>query len=115
MSRYKQSVKAPFGTPKEWPQWEDQLGNVYCPGDMVAVATVRYKSPALVIGTVEKINRINSKGEEIGRWSHNPQDPNNPTLIPSCTVTVRRKSRWNSQTEESYTYQDPSNIIRINP
>lgn len=48
-----------------WDQWEDCLGNFYQAGDIVAVATVNGRSPQLVLARVERINRVNSRGEEI--------------------------------------------------
>lgn len=104
--------KAPYGTPKEWPEWTDQRGNTYRPGDTVAVAAVRHKAATLHIGTVIKINRINSKGEEIGYWSYDPQTQQK-TLIPSCTVTVLRPQPYHQGQDTQYTYQDPSNIIKL--
>lgn len=50
---------------KTWDEWTDELGNVYRPGDIIAVATVRSRSPQMVIARVEKINRLNGSGEEI--------------------------------------------------
>lgn len=52
-------------TDKTWSEWEDGVGNIYGPGDIVAVATVSGKSPQMVIARVERINRLNSSGEEI--------------------------------------------------
>lgn len=50
---------------KTWDEWTDALGNTYRPGDIIAIATVRSKSPQMVIARVEKINRLNGSGEEI--------------------------------------------------
>lgn len=50
---------------KTWDEWTDNLGNTYRPGDIVAVATINGKSPQMVIAVVERINRVNSSGEEI--------------------------------------------------
>lgn len=50
---------------KTWPKWEDTLGNVFQVGDIIAVATISGKSPQMIIARVEKINRVNSSGEEI--------------------------------------------------
>lgn len=50
---------------KTWPEWTDELGNIYKPGDIIAIATVRNKSPQMVVAIVEKINRVNGSGEEI--------------------------------------------------
>lgn len=58
-------MKADPGTPKTWDEWTDILGNTYRPGDIVAVSTINGKSPQLVIARVERINRVNSSGEEI--------------------------------------------------
>ena len=50
---------------KTWPEWTDELGNTYKPGDVIAVATINGKSPQMVIAVVERINRVNSSGDEI--------------------------------------------------
>jgi hypothetical protein len=48
-----------------WPEWTDELGNTYCPGDIVAIAIINGRSPQLIIARVERINRVNSYGEPI--------------------------------------------------
>lgn len=50
---------------KTWDEWTDCLGNVYRPGDLVAIAIINGKSPQLVIAEVISINRIRKNGEEI--------------------------------------------------
>lgn len=50
---------------KTWAEWTDCLGNVYRPGDIVAIAIINGKSPQMVIARVEKINRVDSSGEPI--------------------------------------------------
>jgi hypothetical protein len=109
--------------PKEWPEWEDKLGQTYKPGDTVAVATTSGKSPTLKIGVVRRINRLNSSGEEIGR-SRRVKDPTTgnwtTTVDPSCSVTIAFEGgRWYSQNnnpdqEHLHTYQYPDNIVKIN-
>lgn len=54
-----------MNTDKEWEYWTDVLGNEYRPGDLVAIATVNGKSPQLVLAIVERINKVNSRGEEL--------------------------------------------------
>lgn len=48
-----------------WPEWTDALGNTYRPGDIIAVAVVNGRSPQMVIARVDRINKVNSYGEEI--------------------------------------------------
>jgi hypothetical protein len=48
-----------------WPEWTDELGNTYRPGDIVAVAIVNGRSPQMVLAVVERINKVNSSGDEI--------------------------------------------------
>lgn len=48
-----------------WAEWVDELGNTYRPGDIVAISTVNGKSPQMVIAKVDRINRVNSSGEEL--------------------------------------------------
>lgn len=48
-----------------WPEWTDELGNTYRPGDIVAIAIINGRSPQLLIARVEHINRVNSYGEPI--------------------------------------------------
>lgn len=50
---------------KVWPEWTDELGNVYRPGDIVAIAVVKGRSPEMLIARVDRINRVNSSGEAI--------------------------------------------------
>lgn len=50
---------------KTYDEWTDVLGNTYRPGDLVAIAIINGKSPQMVIARVNKINRVNSSGEEI--------------------------------------------------
>lgn len=108
-------------TDKTWPFWTDVLGNLIYPGDYVAISTINGRSPQLVIAQVERINRVNSRGEEItsavremGKWKN----------APSCSITARPIidardfTRWgnyfnpNTKTR-AVTYQIPANIIRI--
>lgn len=46
-------------------EWTDSVGQVFKPGDLVAIATVNGKSPQMVIARVEKINLTNAKGERL--------------------------------------------------
>lgn len=104
---------------KTWPHWTDILGNLIYPGDFIAVATINGRSPQQVIAKVERINRINSRGEEIvrgerrnGKWVN----------VPSCSITARPLMdardfhRWTKKGEENraVTYQIPENCIKIN-
>ena len=50
---------------KEWSHWIDELGNKYQPGDIVAISIVKGRSPQMIIARVDRINKINSSGEEI--------------------------------------------------
>lgn len=109
---------------KTWPFWTDILGNTIYPGDFIAVSTINGRSPQLVIAQVERINRLNSRGEEItaaarenGKWKN----------APSCSITARpvmdarnfmRWSTWkgNSNAKDkprAVTYQIPENVLRI--
>ena len=104
---------------KTWDHWTDKLGNIIYPGDIVAVSTINGRSPQMVIAQVERINRLNSRGEEItegirekGKW----------TTVPSCSITARpildargfwRWSTKKDQQARAVTYQIPANIIKI--
>lgn len=48
-----------------WPEWVDELGNTYRPGDIVAIAIINGRSPQMIIAKVDRINKVNSYGEEI--------------------------------------------------
>lgn len=48
--------------PKEWDSWPDKLGNHFRAGDWIAYAA---NSGRMVIGVVEKINRLFPDGREI--------------------------------------------------
>lgn len=111
---------------KEWPFWTDILGNLIYPGDFVCVATINGRSPQQVIAQVERINRLNSRGEEItggvrenGKWK----------TVPSCSITARpimdarnfmrwSTNKWNGTSHDkvkprAVTYQIPENVLRI--
>ncbi len=100
---------------KTWPYWTDCLGNIIYSGDYIAVATINGRSPQLVIAQVERINRLNSRGEEItegvrenGKW----------VTVPSCSITARPFKdardfkRW-ADKPRAVTYQIPANCIKI--
>lgn len=46
-----------------WPEWTDELGNTYHPGDIVAIAIINGRSPQMIIARVDRINKVNSYGE----------------------------------------------------
>lgn len=48
-----------------WTEWTDELGNTYKPGDIVAIAIINGRSPQMIIAKVDRINKVNSYGEEI--------------------------------------------------
>lgn len=76
---------------KTWPCWTDSLGQTYAPGDLVAYAALNGTSALMRYGEVVRINRINSKGEEIVKavgWRDDKGVWQRRTS-PSCTVTVR--------------------------
>lgn len=69
-------MKADASVPKTWDEWTDCLGNSFRAGDIIAVATINGKSPQLVLARVERINRVNSSGEEI--WTNKWFDHEEP-------------------------------------
>lgn len=112
---------------KEWPSWTDMLGQEYRPGDFVVYATISGRSPVMNYGKVDRINRINSRGETIrgnGRWfvSDTEKDANGRPIRkyvegdPSCTVTIvplengRNFYRWS---DRKTTIQIPGNIVKV--
>jgi hypothetical protein len=128
------NVDLPQDIPKEWPEWTDHLGQTYRPGDYVAVATINGKSPQLVIALVERINRVNSKGDEIVERTYiEGSYPSQYKTTPSCTVKAkpviegRGFFRWSGRTYDpitkqsgfdldkvrAVTYQFPGNIIKV--
>lgn len=122
---------------KTWPHWTDPLGNLIFPGDVVAISTINGRSPQLVIARVDRINRVNSRGEEIvARKSISFDEPvqrlrydGTPYLVyqeyrevPSCTITATpiidargfsRSSTYTGEPVKKVTYSIPENIIRI--
>lgn len=109
---------------KTWSSWTDILGNTIYPGDYIAVATINGRSPQQVICQVERINRLNSRGEEI---TEGVRDQGHWKNVPSCSITARpimdarnfmRWSTWkgNSNAKDkprAVTYQIPANCIKI--
>lgn len=85
---------------KEWPSWQDCLGNTYQPGDLVAIAIINGKSPQLVIARVEKINRVRSNGEEITtrKWFDHEQ--------PVWKKRTRRVHEYAPNSYRSISYTD---------
>jgi len=108
---------------KTWPHWTDCLGNIIYPDDLVAVSTINGRSPQLVIARVVRINRLNSKGEEIVvQQREKINDKWEWTTTPSCTITAvpvidaRGFFRWsgrNGEEAKAVTYQIPSNIVKV--
>lgn len=83
--------KAGDDVPKTWPEWTDVLGQTYRPDDYVAYAMISGRSPQLVIARVVRINRVNSKGQEIttrvwpnGHWERDAS----MIEVPYCTITL---------------------------
>lgn len=110
--------KAGDDVPKTWPEWTDVLGQTYRPDDYVAYAMISGRSPQLVIARVVRINRVNSKGQEItterwenGSWSRNAQRE----TVPYCTVTLLPAidARGFSRAGKPVTLFIPENIIKI--
>jgi hypothetical protein len=58
--------------PKEWDSWPDRLGNFFRAGDWIAYAS---GSGRMVIGIVEKINRLYPGGHEILWHTRDQGDP----------------------------------------
>lgn len=122
---------------KTWPYWTDILGNLIYPGDHIAVSTINGRSPQTVIARVVRINRLNSKGEEItGReWvdHENPIEKERTgggtywergeyRISSSCTITAvpvidaRNFFRWTGRdgTEpKAVTYQIAANCVKV--
>lgn len=109
---------------KTWPHWTDALGNIIYPGDTVAVATINGRSPQQVIAQVVRINRLNSKGEEIvdskrvkdadGKWVYINEPSCSITAIP--LIDARGFLRWSSRDgapAKAVTYQLPRNVIKV--
>lgn len=122
---------------KEWVSWVDVLGNVIYPGDYIAVSTINGRSPQMVIAQVVRINRLNSRGEEITdrKFFEYDEPIEKPRAgggtysargeyrdVPSCTITAkplidaRGFTRWSSRNGEpakAVTYQIPGNCVKI--
>jgi hypothetical protein len=112
---------------KTYDEWTDALGQTYRPGDTVAIATISGRSPQLVIAKVERINAVNSKGEQITTVEFDrTTKPWTRTTVPSCTVRCKPlvdardfyrsgKGFFGGQEKEirSVTYQIPENIIKV--
>lgn len=115
-------TKADALTPKTWLTWTDILGHEYTVGDTVAVAGLAGKSAQLVIGEVARINRINSKGEEIFERVYDTSDGSyeqGAEMVDrsSCTVTVKpsvhtKRRPWGNASK-MHTYQHWRNVVKI--
>lgn len=76
-----------------WPEWTDELGNTYRPGDIVAVAVINGRSPQMVIARVERINKVNSQGEP--HMANKTFDLDEPVRHErECSILKRRKDPY---------------------
>lgn len=96
------------------PEWTDTLGQVFRPGDLIAVATVNDKSPQMVIARVERINLTNAKGERLVRSipTGRKETRTRPEYIGPRTLTRLhpRDPGWREQVEEQNRLRnDPAN------
>lgn len=107
---------------REWPLWEDVLGQTFATGDTVAYASISGRSPELVIATVERINRVNPKGETITttvwdtpdrHWAYDAER----ITIEYCTVKAQPLlgARGFYRAGKAVTLTIPQNIIRVDP
>lgn len=78
-----------------WPEWTDELGHTYRPGDIVAIAIINGRSPQMVIAKVERINRVNSSGEEI--WTNKSFDLDEPIRHGRECYYIKRKKDLEAQ------------------
>lgn len=108
--------------PKTWDEWTDPVGNVYRPGDLVAVAVVSGRSPVLRIGRVLRINRCNTKGQPIVQKDvmfikgDDGEDKRVVVEKPWCTVTIQPLfygRGFRSWSDKAQTYQFPGNIVKL--
>ena len=74
-----------------WPEWTDELGNTYRPGDIVAIAIINGRSPQMLIARVDRINRVNSYGEEI--WTNKEFILEEPIKRTTECYVQKRKNR----------------------
>ena len=73
-----------------WSEWTDELGNTYRPGDIVAIAIINGRSPQMIIARVDRINKVNSYGEEI-RTNKQFELDEPIRQVRECYVLKRRK------------------------
>lgn len=118
---------------KTYDHWTDVTGREFRPGDIVAIATINGRSPQMVLAKVERINRVNSRNEEVVSYEFAWEDGGENTAhwMPgrgkgtrvskaSCTVTALpiqdardfyRSNRGGKQ--KLVTYQIPENILLV--
>ena len=98
-----------FDVEKHYATWQDMLGRIFRPGDVIAVGITAGRSASIAVGMVRRINRVNASGEPYtrtlpprlveGKWVYPT-----PATAPDCTVTFlplvdssNRFGRWSTR------------------
>ncbi len=91
-----------------WPEWTDELGNTYKPGDIVAIAIINGRSPQMIIARVDRINRVNSYGEELFRNKEFKLDE--PIRRERECFILKRKSQPSAYYDRYYAERDSTHV-----
>lgn len=98
----------------------DPLGQVYKPGDLVAISIISGRSPRTSYGIVQSIFPEDTKGQEIVSIRHfrNPDTGMYEVIkTPACHVQVKvsQRTRWGGDGDDKlHTYKISDNITKIN-
>ena len=98
----------------------DPLGQVYKPGDLVAISIITDRSPRTAYGIVENTFAEGTKGEPLvtRTYSWNTELNKHDVIeAPTCHVQVKvqHRTRWGGDGHDKlHTYKISDNITKIN-
>lgn len=106
---------------KTYEMWVDVLGQPYGPGDRIAFARPYSQGSALIdTGIVERINKVDSNGNDLGRYIRGAESES--VWEPAPTITVRPEGIGISVSQygrskngqiKLMTVRNPRNVLRI--
>jgi len=91
-----------------WPEWTDELGNTYRPGDIVAIAIINGRSPQMLIARVDRINRVNSYGEPI--MVNKSFKLDEPKRIERECYVLKRRGQGDRYYDRYYAERDSTHV-----
>jgi hypothetical protein len=95
---------------RQWPEWEDFLGNTYKAGDYVIYAAQYGQSACLKFAQVVRINKCDSAGVAYKRY-----DLNQGKHVPGASVTLIpiERSKGSLWSDRTTTILDTTKIVKM--